>query len=81
VFDYLKIDRAFVSNLKTDHNDLVLCEAIIGMAHKLGPMVIAEGVETIAQRNLLTAAGCDFGQGYKFSKPVPASQLELLLQF
>ena len=44
--DYLKIDRSFVSNLATNADDLVLCVAIIGMAHKLGLMVIAEGVET-----------------------------------
>lgn len=74
--DFLKIDQAFVRNLATDKNDKVLCEAIIVMAHKLGLKVIAEGVETEEQRNLLAAAGCDYAQGYLFSKPVPPEQFE-----
>lgn len=44
------------------------------MAHKLGMKVIAEGVETEAQRQVLLAAGCDYGQGYLFSRPVPAAE-------
>ncbi|MDD5115412.1 MAG: EAL domain-containing protein, partial [Methylobacter sp.] len=78
--DYLKIDQSFVSNLKADSNDLVLCEAIIVMAHKLGMKVIAEGVETMDQRDLLIAAGCDYGQGYFFSRPVPTKEFEILLR-
>jgi len=77
--DYLKIDRVFVSNLMHDSRDMALCEAIIVMAHKLGIKVIAEGVETEEQRGLLAAAGCDFGQGYLFSKPVPAGELDKFL--
>ncbi|MEP1860630.1 MAG: EAL domain-containing protein, partial [Kangiellaceae bacterium] len=68
--DYLKIDKSFVNNLKAGSSDMVLCEAIIVMAHKLGLKVIAEGVETVDQQILLKEAGCDFGQGYLFSKPV-----------
>jgi EAL domain-containing protein (putative c-di-GMP-specific phosphodiesterase class I) len=71
--DYLKIDQSFTRNVDTDTNDQILCEAIIVMAHKLGMKVIAEGVETEAQRQVLLAAGCDFGQGYLFSKPLIAS--------
>jgi EAL domain-containing protein (putative c-di-GMP-specific phosphodiesterase class I) len=74
--DYLKIDRSFVSNLELGSNDLVLCEAIIVMAHKLGIQVIAEGIETELQRDLLIAAGCDYGQGYLFSKPLPPAEFE-----
>jgi EAL domain-containing protein (putative c-di-GMP-specific phosphodiesterase class I) len=59
---------------------MALTEAIIVMAHKLGLKVIAEGVETIEQHNLLRAAGCDFSQGYLFSRPVPASEFEELLR-
>ena len=77
--DYLKIDRVFVRNLEADPDDRILCEAIIAMAHKLGLKVIAEGVETVAQRDFLAAAGCDHGQGYLFSKPVPGCELEALL--
>ena len=68
--DYLKIDKTFVSNLRPGSEDLALCEAIIVMAHKLGIEVIAEGVETGDQRDLLTAAGCDYAQGYLFAKPM-----------
>ena len=69
--DYLKIDQSFVRGLVTGSSDAALCEAIIVMAHKLGMKVIAEGVETASQRDLLIAAGCDYGQGYLFSRPVP----------
>ncbi len=77
--DYLKIDQSFVSNMDTDADNLTLCELIIVMAHKLGLRVIAEGVETIAQRDLLAAAGCDFAQGYLYSRPIPAEEFEILL--
>jgi EAL domain-containing protein (putative c-di-GMP-specific phosphodiesterase class I) len=70
--DYLKIDQSFVRNLSVDSNDFVLCEAIIVMAHKLGLKVIAEGVETERQRDLLCAIGCDYGQGYLFARPLTA---------
>jgi diguanylate cyclase (GGDEF)-like protein/PAS domain S-box-containing protein len=78
--DYLKIDQSFVRHLEANSDDMVLCEAIIVMAHKLGLKVIAEGVETQEQRALLAAAGCDYGQGYLFCRPVPAEQFEALLQ-
>ncbi len=68
--DYIKIDRSFISNLTEDSDDKVLCEAIVVMAHKLGMKVIAEGIETEEQRKLLIDAGCDYGQGYFFSKPM-----------
>lgn len=77
--DYLKIDQAFVHNLETDMNDIALCEAIIVMAHKLDLKVIAEGVETEGQKKLLAEAGCDFAQGYLYSRPVSAEEFESLL--
>ncbi|MCB5186774.1 EAL domain-containing protein [Methylobacillus caricis] len=70
--DYLKIDQSFTSNITKNHSDLALCEVIILMAHKLDMKVIAEGIETKEQFNLLLQAGCDYGQGYLFSKPIPA---------
>ena len=77
--DYIKIDRSFVCNLAPDSPDLALCEGIVMMAHQLGLKVVAEGIETEAQRALLQAAGCDYGQGYLFSRPVPAEDFEVLL--
>ena len=59
---------------------MALCEAIIVMAHKLGLKVIAEGVETERQRDLLAAYGCDYAQGFLYSKAVPSEQFEALLQ-
>ncbi|MGZ3241709.1 MAG: EAL domain-containing protein, partial [Burkholderiaceae bacterium] len=76
--DYLKIDRSFVQNLTHESNDMALIEAIIVMAHKLGIKVIAEGVETAEQRKLLLAAGCDYAQGYLYSRPIPADEFEEL---
>jgi diguanylate cyclase (GGDEF)-like protein/PAS domain S-box-containing protein len=73
--DYIKIDQIFVKNLAPDSEDLILCEAIIVMAHKLKMQVIAEGVETRQQLEILKAAGCDFAQGYYFSKPIPLEDL------
>jgi diguanylate cyclase (GGDEF)-like protein/PAS domain S-box-containing protein len=78
--DYLKIDRSFTRNLAPESSDMALSEAIIVMAHKLGLEVIAEGVETEQQRDLLVAAGCDYGQGYLFARPMPAEQLDALLK-
>lgn len=77
--DYIKIDQSFTRNLAPNASDLALCEAIIVMAHKLSIKVIAEGIETQEQCNLLMAAGCDYGQGYLFSKPVSAEEFEKLL--
>ncbi|MDR3416786.1 MAG: PAS domain S-box protein [Nevskia sp.] len=78
--DYIKIDQSFISGLESDSNGLVLCEAIIVMAHKLGLITIAEGIETEQQRALLTKMGCDYGQGFLFSRPVPAKEFEDLLE-
>ncbi len=77
--DYLKIDQSFIKHLETDPNDLALSEAIIVMAHKLGLLVVAEGVETMAQHNILANAGCDYAQGYLYSRPVPLDEFETLL--
>ena len=76
--DYIKIDQSFIRNLDAQSDDMALCEAIISMAHKLGMQVVAEGVETEAQLQLLLGAGCDFAQGYLFSKPVPPAEFERL---
>jgi EAL domain-containing protein (putative c-di-GMP-specific phosphodiesterase class I) len=75
----LKIDQSFVQELHQGSKNLALCNAIIRMAHELGMHVIAEGIENVQQRDLLTQADCDFGQGYLFAKPqVKEHFLELL---
>ncbi|MFT0172531.1 EAL domain-containing protein [Paraburkholderia mimosarum] len=77
--DYLKIDRSFVQNLSVDENNQVLCEAMVVLAHKLGIQVIAEGVETVEQRDFLKAMGCDFAQGFVYSRPIPADRFAPLV--
>jgi EAL domain-containing protein (putative c-di-GMP-specific phosphodiesterase class I) len=78
--DFIKIDQSFVRDLHADSRNMALCKAIISMAHALGMKVVAEGVETPEQRDLLTQAGCDYGQGYLFSRPLSVSAMEVLLQ-
>ena len=74
--DFVKIDQSFVRHLIDHSTDLALCKAIIVMAHALGMKVIAEGVETQLQRDLLAAAGCDFAQGYFYARPMSAPDFE-----
>ena len=77
--DFIKIDQTFVRHLTPDCTDLALCKAIILMAHELGIKVVAEGVETEQQRDLLLAAGCDYAQGYWFARPMSAPDFEAFL--
>lgn len=78
--NFVKIDRSFVMNLTEDSEDYVLCKAMIVMAHSLGLQVVAEGIETELQRNLLLQAGCDFGQGYYYSKALPIVEFEAFVR-
>lgn len=78
--DFLKIDQSFTRELNEGNESYVLCEAIIMMAHKLGLKVIAEGVETALQRDLLHDIHCDFAQGFFYSPPIPADAFEKLLE-
>ncbi len=78
--DQLKIDQSFVRNLGVKHTDDVIVQTIIGMAGNLELDVIAEGVETQAQKDLLAQYGCLFFQGYLLGRPMPVAQLEGLLQ-
>ena len=74
--DTLKIDQAFVRTLPGEPSDRVMVESILGMARKLGLGVVAEGVETVAQRDWLIAEGCAYGQGYLFARPMPQEEFE-----
>ncbi|MFZ4288784.1 bifunctional diguanylate cyclase/phosphodiesterase [Variovorax sp. HJSM1_2] len=78
--DYLKIDRSFVKDIPENSDDVAITLAIIAMAKSLGLQIIAEGVETPAQRDFLYRHACENGQGYLFSRPVVADQLAILLQ-
>jgi diguanylate cyclase (GGDEF)-like protein/PAS domain S-box-containing protein/excisionase family DNA binding protein len=77
--DVLKVDRAFVARLGSDSADDSIVSAIVGLAHGLGIAVVAEGIETTAQLAALRDLGCDLGQGYLISAPLPADALGPLL--
>ena len=77
--DQLKIDQSFVHNIGTKTSDATIVQTIIGMANNLGIEVIAEGVETLVQRDFLWGAGCRFYQGYLFGKPMPPGEFSDLL--
>jgi diguanylate cyclase (GGDEF)-like protein/PAS domain S-box-containing protein len=77
--DQLKIDQTFVRNIGTKSTDAMIVQTIIGMANNLGIEVIAEGVETDAQRDFLWGAGCRLFQGYLFGRPVPVKEFIALL--
>ncbi|MBT0570034.1 EAL domain-containing protein [Curvibacter sp. CHRR-16] len=78
--DFIKIDQSFVRNLQPGSTQMVLCRAMITMAHALGLQVVAEGVETAEQCRLLMEAGCDYAQGYYFARPMDDMVLELWLR-
>jgi diguanylate cyclase (GGDEF)-like protein len=73
--DKLKIDRSFVRDLPAASEDAAIVAAILSMARALGLQVVAEGIETTPQRDLLHGLGADHGQGFLFSRPVPADDL------
>jgi EAL domain-containing protein (putative c-di-GMP-specific phosphodiesterase class I) len=79
--DKLKIDQAFVRDLPGDEEDAGITRAVIALAQSLKLKVIAEGVETIMQRDFLIENECKDIQGYLYSKPIPAIELEVLLVY
>ncbi len=77
--DTLKIDIAFIREVTSNPQDAAITRTIIELAHGLGLLVVAEGVETAAQLAFLKEAGCDQIQGYLYSRPLPVEALEQLL--
>ena len=77
--DYLKIDQSFVRNILLDPDDAAIAKMVIVLASTMGVQVIAEGVETMEQRDLLEMLGCHNYQGYLFSRPVPIEAFEALV--
>ncbi|WP_329204388.1 EAL domain-containing protein [Streptomyces sp. NBC_00683] len=77
--DVIKIDKSFIDNITEDSKKLGLVEGIVRIADTLGLQVIAEGIESAAQRDLLASMGCPCGQGYLFARPMTVEQGELLL--
>jgi diguanylate cyclase (GGDEF)-like protein len=78
--DVLKIDQSFVRQIGSGIGETAIVTAVIGMARSLKLLVVAEGVETLEELEFLRTQQCDEGQGYYFSRPVPADQFELLLK-
>jgi predicted signal transduction protein with EAL and GGDEF domain len=76
----LKIDRRFIDDVTSNADNSAITKAAIGLAHALGIEVVAEGVETKAQRDFLLKAGCKLAQGHLFGKPMPATAASKLLQ-
>jgi EAL domain-containing protein (putative c-di-GMP-specific phosphodiesterase class I) len=74
-FDTLKIDRSFVARVDTEGDDNLLIQAIVAMAHSLHKRVIAEGVETRRQAELLQAIHCDYAQGWLYGEPQTATKI------
>ncbi|BBB27755.1 signal transduction protein [Amphritea japonica ATCC BAA-1530] len=77
--DILKIDKSFIDDILTDEKTQVLVGSMIKMGHNLGYKIIAEGIESHAQLQLLQRLQCDIGQGYLFSKPVTAKEISTIL--
>jgi EAL domain-containing protein (putative c-di-GMP-specific phosphodiesterase class I) len=78
--DELKLDKLFVSKMTRSQPARALVDAVIRLAHALGFNVVAEGVETTEQRNMLADLGCNHMQGYLLSRPVPKDQLFALFK-
>ena len=78
--DLLKVDRTFVGGLGSDPDDSAIVASVVGLARAVGIAAIAEGVETIEQLASLQALGCSFGQGYLWSHPLPAAELDPVIR-
>jgi len=77
--DTIKIDRSFVSDIPHDADDVAITTATVVMAHSLNRRVVAEGIETQEQADFLNKLGCEMGQGYYYSKPLPSNEIPKML--
>jgi EAL domain-containing protein (putative c-di-GMP-specific phosphodiesterase class I) len=77
--DALKIDKSFVSGLGEGIEDVAIVRAVVDLAHSLGMLVIAEGVETAEQLRQLQEMNCDLAQGYYFARPLPSEEMSVIL--
>ncbi len=76
----MKLDRALIRDLPRSHEDAAIVRAVIATGHALGLSIVAEGIETEEQRAFLAGCGCDEGQGYLFSEPLPAAQIRAQME-
>lgn len=79
-FDIMKLDMGFVRKLGTDKKNNSILLSLVELAHRLDMKVVAEGVETEEQAEFLRDYGCDYLQGFYFSRPMPEAQFEQLLE-
>ncbi|MCP4324491.1 MAG: EAL domain-containing protein [Psychromonas sp.] len=79
-FSILKIDKSFIDGTPDDEDNVAIVTATVQMARSLGLLSLAEGIETVEQWMFLKELGCNFAQGYYFSKPVPSSEMEPLFK-
>lgn len=79
-FDIIKLDKEFIHNYNSDKKNISILITLIELAHRLDMKVVAEGVETKEQVEFLRKYGCDFIQGFYYSKPLPQEEFEKLLE-
>jgi EAL domain-containing protein (putative c-di-GMP-specific phosphodiesterase class I) len=79
-FDMIKVDRSFVQGVERDAKDTAITTSVVALAHALGVVAVAEGIETAGQLAHMRAIGCDVGQGYLFSRPVPDAEMTAFLR-
>ena len=79
-FDFIKVDKSFVDNITTQPTQQHIVKAIKTLGNALNMQIVAEGIETTEQQNVLTTIGCEYGQGYLFGKPMTAAQATELLK-
>jgi len=77
--DMIKVDRSFVQGVERDAKDTAITANVVALAHALGLVAVAEGIETEGQLAHMRTVGCDVGQGYLFSRPVPAAEVTAFL--